>query len=107
MFRGGKDEAETSNSRIKKKALFITTNLINENFKMNSAFANLLTENYTVESKFEMAFFETTNVGALFFFHLAGIENVFGINNNRLLAYQFKYAGKDFPKNVPGEIQNK
>uniref|UniRef100_A0A1I8C061 Transposase n=1 Tax=Meloidogyne hapla TaxID=6305 RepID=A0A1I8C061_MELHA len=50
-----------------------------------------------------MAFFETTNIGALFFFHLAGIKNVFGINNSRLLAYQFKYAGKDFPKNVPGE----
>uniref|UniRef100_A0A1I8BY04 Glucuronosyltransferase n=1 Tax=Meloidogyne hapla TaxID=6305 RepID=A0A1I8BY04_MELHA len=50
MFRGRKDKAETSKAKINKKALFITTNLINENFKMNSAFANLLTENYTVVS---------------------------------------------------------
>ena len=54
------------------------------------------------EAKFDLGFFDTWDTGALFIFHEAGIKNVFGINNTQLNAYQFKYAGKDFPKNVPG-----
>nr|CAD2163198.1 unnamed protein product [Meloidogyne enterolobii] len=53
------------------------------------------------EAKFDLGFFDTWDTGALFIFHEAGIKNVFGINNTQLNAYQFKYAGKDFPKNVP------
>uniref|UniRef100_A0A914LKL0 glucuronosyltransferase n=1 Tax=Meloidogyne incognita TaxID=6306 RepID=A0A914LKL0_MELIC len=52
-------------------------------------------------AKFDLGFFDTWDTGALFIFHEAGIKNVFGINNTQLNAYQFKYAGKDFPKNVP------
>jgi len=57
------------------------------------------------EAKFDLGFFDTWDTGALFIFHEAGIKNVFGINNTQLNAYQFKYAGKDFPINVPGFIQ--
>ncbi|CAK5074191.1 unnamed protein product [Meloidogyne enterolobii] len=53
------------------------------------------------DAEFDLGFFDTWDTGALFIFHEAGIKNVFGINNTQLNAYQFKYAGKEFPKNVP------
>nr|CAD2194556.1 unnamed protein product [Meloidogyne enterolobii] len=51
---------------------------------------------------FNLGLFDSNNIGALFVFHAAGIKNVFCVNNTPLKAYQFKYAGKEFPENIPG-----
>ncbi|KAL7073800.1 hypothetical protein ACQ4LE_006983, partial [Meloidogyne hapla] len=45
-------------------------------------------------AKFDFGFFDTWDTGALFVFHAAKINNVFGINNTQLNAYQFEYASK-------------
>uniref|UniRef100_A0A914LUX6 Glucuronosyltransferase n=1 Tax=Meloidogyne incognita TaxID=6306 RepID=A0A914LUX6_MELIC len=62
---------------------------------------NRATVHYLKEAKFDLGVFDTWDTGALFILHSAGIKNVFGINNIQLNAYQFKYAGKEFPKNIP------
>ncbi|KAF7632645.1 hypothetical protein Mgra_00007950 [Meloidogyne graminicola] len=41
---------------------------------------------------FNMAFFDTWNLGALLFFNELKIENIFGINNIQLDAFQLKYG---------------
>ena len=55
-----------------------------------------------INAEFNVAFFDTRETGALFILLVLSIENVFGINNTHLNSYQFKYAGKKFPENVPG-----
>uniref|UniRef100_A0A1I8B8Q6 Glutamate--cysteine ligase n=1 Tax=Meloidogyne hapla TaxID=6305 RepID=A0A1I8B8Q6_MELHA len=52
------------------------------------------------EAKYNLAFFDINNIEALYYFHAAEIKNVFAINNTKILAYQFDYAGKDYPKNM-------
>ncbi|CAK5042766.1 unnamed protein product [Meloidogyne enterolobii] len=59
------------------------------------------TVHYLKEARFDLGIFDTWDTGALFILHAARIKNVFGINNFQLNAYQFKYAGKEFPKNIP------
>uniref|UniRef100_A0A915PA18 Glucuronosyltransferase n=1 Tax=Meloidogyne floridensis TaxID=298350 RepID=A0A915PA18_9BILA len=53
---------------------------------------------------FNLGLFDSNNIGALFVFHAAGIKNVYCVNNTPLKAYQFKYAGKEFPENIPANL---
>ncbi|CAK5088619.1 unnamed protein product [Meloidogyne enterolobii] len=70
-------------------------------FESIQTFFSITHPSEELDAEFDLGFFDTWDTGALFIFHEAGIKNVFGINNTQLNAYQFKYAGKDFPKNVP------
>uniref|UniRef100_A0A915P685 Glucuronosyltransferase n=1 Tax=Meloidogyne floridensis TaxID=298350 RepID=A0A915P685_9BILA len=51
--------------------------------------------------KYESAFFDVMDTGALFLFAELEIKNVFAINNNPLMPYQFEYVGKSIPHRVP------
>jgi len=54
--------------------------------------------------KYESAFFDVMDTGALFLFAELEIKNVFAINNNPLMPYQFEYVGKSIPHRVPGFV---
>uniref|UniRef100_A0A914LEZ1 glucuronosyltransferase n=1 Tax=Meloidogyne incognita TaxID=6306 RepID=A0A914LEZ1_MELIC len=83
---------EQSSQILKNEAFTVYKDL----FENNGAIVH-----YLKEAKFDLGVFDTWDTGALFILHAAGIKNVFGINNIQLNAYQFKYAGKEFPKNIP------
>nr|CAD2199975.1 unnamed protein product [Meloidogyne enterolobii] len=54
-----------------------------------------------IDAEFNVAFFDAWETGALFILLVLSIENIICINNTHLNSYQFKYAGKKFPENVP------
>uniref|UniRef100_A0A1I8B5I0 glucuronosyltransferase n=1 Tax=Meloidogyne hapla TaxID=6305 RepID=A0A1I8B5I0_MELHA len=58
------------------------------------------------ERNFDLALFDTINIGALFVFYAVGIKNVFAINNTPLLLHQFYFANKPIPYDTVPDVYN-
>uniref|UniRef100_A0A1I8BG60 glucuronosyltransferase n=1 Tax=Meloidogyne hapla TaxID=6305 RepID=A0A1I8BG60_MELHA len=56
------------------------------------------------ERNFDLALFDTINIGALFVFYAVGIKNVFAINNTPLLLHQFYFANKPIPYDTVPDV---
>nr|CAD2152351.1 unnamed protein product [Meloidogyne enterolobii] len=54
--------------------------------------------NRLINRKYDLAFFDTVDIGALYLFHLAAIKNVFGINYTQNLQYGYLFDKNLNPK---------